>query len=599
MNQKILGIGIVLTTLFYTSQVYSQYSGGNGSQANPYQIANLSDLQTLSSTASDWDKTFIQTANIDAAATINWNSGQGFSPIGNSSTLFTGTYDGQGFSISNIFINRPNTNFIGFFGRLSNSEILNLGLKDLQVSGSENVGGLIGFAIQSVMENCYTTGQVNGFSNVGGFIGTNSADATVSSCFSSANVNSSSYQGGGFVGLHLGFIDNCYSRGNVTGGEDIGGFAGAAGGFGNPTQLENVYSTGSVNGSFGLGGIIGWVSAFTATHCFWDLNASAIADASFYASTIAGITGLNTINMKLQSSFTSWDFSTIWDINSCINEGYPFLRDATSEDPTPAPTGQQEQIFCSFATVNDLEVTGTDITWYDSNEVVLNFSEALVSGQYFASQTIGSCESTQFLVVNVTVSSETTNTTTLSECNSYTWAENEETYFTSGTYAVVNGCVTEELVLTINEVADITTTVTDETILANNSNATYQWVDCDNAFEPIPGATNQSFTALANGSYAVEITENGCTEVSNCVSISSLSLTDFASNSVFNIYPNPANNTCNIVLSQTMPVTVYSITGEVLMLLTDSNFYVVNVSNLSSGVYFVKAAENTQRLLIQ
>jgi len=77
---------------------------GAGTLQNPYQIANLANLRWLSETNTAWasGKYFIQTADIDATETVNWNAGAGFSPIGNSSRRFYGNFDGQGYSIGGL-----------------------------------------------------------------------------------------------------------------------------------------------------------------------------------------------------------------------------------------------------------------------------------------------------------------------------------------------------------------------------------------------------------------------------------------------------------------------------------------------------------------
>ena len=87
---------IFLLTVFTLSinLIFAQYSGGLGTKVNPYQIANLSDLEDLSTTSTDWDKHFILTSSIDASSTSGWNAGEGFSPIGTSVTKFTGSLNG-------------------------------------------------------------------------------------------------------------------------------------------------------------------------------------------------------------------------------------------------------------------------------------------------------------------------------------------------------------------------------------------------------------------------------------------------------------------------------------------------------------------------
>ena len=96
---------------------------GSGTIGDPYQIATLYDLLWLSQQAGNsdatglyWSRNYIQTANIDATATSGWNSGAGFSPIGTPTWSFLGDYNGQNYSISNLFINRGSSDNIGLFG---------------------------------------------------------------------------------------------------------------------------------------------------------------------------------------------------------------------------------------------------------------------------------------------------------------------------------------------------------------------------------------------------------------------------------------------------------------------------------------------------
>ncbi len=67
----------------------------------------------------------------------------------------------------------------------------------------------------------------------------------------------------------------------------------------------------------------------------------------------------------------------------------------------------------------------------------------------------------------------------------------------------------------VNSIAGVTQT--DVTLTADQNNATYQWIDCDNNNAPISGETNQSYTPTVTGNYAVEVTVNGCTSVSECI----------------------------------------------------------------------------------
>jgi hypothetical protein len=152
---------------------------GDGSADNPYQIANLNHLYWLTRHPEFWDKHYIQTADIDAADTHNWNDEgtsedikEGCLSIGNSTTHFTGQYNGQSFIISNLFINRSNQCFIGFFGWINNCNLSNIRLQEVDITGQSPVGALIGIASFDVqVSNCNVSGSVRGMRSTGGLIG--------------------------------------------------------------------------------------------------------------------------------------------------------------------------------------------------------------------------------------------------------------------------------------------------------------------------------------------------------------------------------------------------------------------------------------------
>ena len=149
----------VLLIISWNSLVGQTYSGGSGSSGDPYLIGNLNDLKYLSEHSAHWGFFFAQTADIDASATSGWNSGQGFIPIGNGGTLFSGGYNGQHHTISNLFINRPGTNYVGLFGFTELMvTISNLGLINVNIAGGSNVGAIAGICFQ--LELCYSTGEV-------------------------------------------------------------------------------------------------------------------------------------------------------------------------------------------------------------------------------------------------------------------------------------------------------------------------------------------------------------------------------------------------------------------------------------------------------
>ena len=212
----------------------------------------------------------------NAAANRNkWTTGGGWLPIDNDDPReqFRSIFEGNGYVISNLYINRATTDFIGLFSSsgsfFGGAQIRNLGLEEVDVSGKGGVGGLVGDndKIESsflvIITNCYVTGTVMGSGGtVGGLVGAND-ESTITSCYSTATVTGSGDHVGGLVGVNNGgVITSCYSTGVVTGsGDHIGGLVG------NNTMVSAssitaCYATGNVIGrgttSEAVGGLAGY-----------------------------------------------------------------------------------------------------------------------------------------------------------------------------------------------------------------------------------------------------------------------------------------------------------------------------------------------------
>ena len=108
-------------------------SFGNGDPDSSYQISTLEHLLWITETPNKWDKSYIQTANIDAFSTSSWDDSSGFSPIGNNSTKFTGSYDGDGYTINGLTIDRESDNYIGLFGYTNGATIQDLGVTNVNI----------------------------------------------------------------------------------------------------------------------------------------------------------------------------------------------------------------------------------------------------------------------------------------------------------------------------------------------------------------------------------------------------------------------------------------------------------------------------------
>lgn len=118
---------------------------------------------------------YVLGADIDASGTSSWNTGAGYMPIGNSSTRFTGSFDGLGHTITGLTINLGFGQYAGLFGYAENATIRNLGVVDGSVKGAMHVGGLVGYLQDSTVSNSYATGSVMGSTlgafSIGGLVG--------------------------------------------------------------------------------------------------------------------------------------------------------------------------------------------------------------------------------------------------------------------------------------------------------------------------------------------------------------------------------------------------------------------------------------------
>ena len=297
-----------------------EFAGGDGSEEEPYLIATVGQLNNVRNYLGTGhnDKHFKLSANLNLDVDP-YDSDNGWEPIGDDSTPFTGNFDGDGRSISNLFINRPTTDYVGLFGYTgAEAEILGLGLTGVQVVGSDCVGGMVGKNYGDISES-YVTGTVTGKLHVGGLVGYNE-NGRIDKSYATGTVTGTetgiyyTYVGG-LVGSNIGPISDSYARGAVSGQENVGGLVGY-----NQDSITNSYATGAVTGDSYIGGLVGFNNSDDILlGSYWDTEATGQDDSD-------GGTGKSTAEMKEQATYEGWDFDDVWGINGSDNNGYPFLR---------------------------------------------------------------------------------------------------------------------------------------------------------------------------------------------------------------------------------------------------------------------------------
>ena len=256
----------VAKTWVVTVNVEPEFAGGNGEDGSPYRVATADQLNRVRHHLS---KSFIQVADIDLT---DYSSGAGWNPIGG---FFTGKYDGGGYKITNLKINRPEMEHVGLFSQLNHisARLTNIHLENIDITGLRRVGGVVGGNWGGNISHCSSSGRVIALERVaGGLIGGNySQTSIVSSSHSSAQV-SATWGVGGFVGwITYGTFIDSYATGDVTGESFLGGFAGMSG-----NHISGCFATGNVtmvvserlasySGGYTAGGLVGFVEAATFT----------------------------------------------------------------------------------------------------------------------------------------------------------------------------------------------------------------------------------------------------------------------------------------------------------------------------------------------
>ena len=307
------------------------FAGGNGSVENPYQIATAEQLDAVRDFL---DKHFILTADIDL---VEYASGEGWEPIGDANAPFSGSFDGNGHSIINLSINRPDRDHVGLFGNAEGAAFSNLNLQ-VEVVGDYRVGGLVGNLEPGTISDVHLSGTVTGTTNeVGGLAGrikftdirSSSANVPVSggsttfgggsdlgglvgnvqngssivdcAAYGSISVHSVfSLRTGGLLGtLWDSTLERSFAAGDVVGRDNVGGLVGYNG----SSAISNAFATGNVtptaNGITNYGGLVGSSdSGSTITNTYATGNVTGI-------DMVGGLIGRQTSDSSVTNSYAA------------------------------------------------------------------------------------------------------------------------------------------------------------------------------------------------------------------------------------------------------------------------------------------------------
>ena len=216
-----------------------------------------------------------------------WTSNDGWQPIGTSANNFDATFDGNGYTLSNLMIDRSGSSGIGLFGYASSqARVANLGLLNVDITGSSsNVGSLVG-SNQGAITKIYVTGSVEGSNFVGGLVGVN--QGTVANSYATVDIMGDS------------------NTGNLVGNNSAGG------------TITNSYALGSAGNT---GGLVG-VNQGTITHSYTteDVGIGVAAEVKQTSAALKSPTTATGIYSDWSPAV--WDFGTL--------DQFPILKDADS-----------------------------------------------------------------------------------------------------------------------------------------------------------------------------------------------------------------------------------------------------------------------------
>ncbi len=346
---QLLVLSIVLIAATFIIGVAGCDGGNNSPLPQNLEIRDWYDLDAIRDNLdgyhilmNDLDST---TAGYAELASPTANEGKGWRPIAANDT-FVGSFDGQGYEICDLFINRPDESDVGLFGVVEAGGVIeNVGIVNSNITGYEVVGSVVGYNRGTVrnshaggkvtgdlhvgtlvgvndgtVSNSYSSGSPTGRDSIGGLVGKN--DGTMSNSYSIGTVNGNDFVGN-LIGVNAGTVSNSYTSGTVDGRNFVGGLAGR-----NEGAVSKCYSTGNVTGNDHIGGLVGQNLYGIVSNSFWNTQTSGQGSSD-------GGTGKTTAEMQDIATITGagWNITDVdpgenipthtWNIVNTVT--YPFL----------------------------------------------------------------------------------------------------------------------------------------------------------------------------------------------------------------------------------------------------------------------------------
>ena len=271
---------------------------------------------------------------------------------GNLTGWYTGIFDGNGHSISGLYVNRDEAaddvhtwfkSCIGLFGYYS-GVTRNLSVLDSYMRGKDCIGGICGYNDGGTIQNCYSAATVCGDSYIGGICGRSEGDSIIENCYNTGYVYGATRSIGGICGDNSATLQGCYNVGNVNGKFYVGGIVGESSGSGNTIWIKDCYNRGNVIGDTEkIGGIGGYIGYSLVENCYSQATVSGNTN-------VGGICG-NSNKVDFQNAY--------YDSNLYTGNAIGYLKDATIKQTE----GKTSQAFESGEIAYLLQVGREEPVW--------------------------------------------------------------------------------------------------------------------------------------------------------------------------------------------------------------------------------------------
>lgn len=273
-------------------------------------------------------------------------------------------------------------------------------------------------------------------------------------------------------------------------------------------------------------------------------------------------------------------------------------------------------------TLNGFSLSDTISNWVDGSEVnagdlvinestsvcdsynwLVNDSTYITSGNYqIVLPGLNNCDTVYNL--NLSILPTSAGSEDVMSCVPYTWAADGMTYSTSGVYTAVlsnaDGCDSTATLNLDIQLIDNSISQNGITLASNVTGAMYQWVDCDNNFAALPNEIGSTFTPTISGNYAVEISQNGCTVTSDCISIEIVSTNNLIANSTTMLFPNPSQGDISILMNkeyENISIKIYDTTGRKLTTKSFSRTNQIDFKIVQPKGLYIVVVENENKAL--